>query len=140
MSKIFDKNSLKCKEAIRLKYGGETYSVIAKKLNISIGTLNSWFCFGGLLKEEYEKYRDEQNEFLGDLSDEILARNVHTASNMLIALMGSPENSVKFRAVKEILDRVRGKPKETIEHQGLFGSGLNYEQILRKSRDKPPDG
>jgi hypothetical protein len=59
---------------------------------------------------------------------------------MLVALMGSADDGVKFRASKEILDRELGSPKETIEHKGLFGSGLNYEQILRKARDKPPDG
>lgn len=138
MSKKFDKNSYKCQEAIRLKYMGETYPVIAQKLKVSIAALNSWFCFGGLLRDEYEQYRDGQNEVLNDLCDESLARNIHTAGSMLVALMGSADDNVKFRAVKEMLDRVRGTPKANNDQQGLLGSDLSYEEILKKARARPP--
>ena len=133
MSKKIDIKSHKYQEAIRLKFAGEAYSVIAKKLKVSVYTVESWFYFGGLLKEEYDKYRDERTEMLGMLCDETLAKNVHIAANMLVALMGSPEDGVKFRAVKEILDRVRGAPKSNGE-QGLFGTDISYEDILEQSR------
>jgi len=140
MSKRTDTKNVKHQEAVRLKYNGESYPVIAKKLKVSVYTVEGWFAFGGLLKEEYEKFRDEQNEIRKDQALWILQKNVETAATMLVALMGSADDGVKFRASKEILDRELGSPKETVEHKGLFGSGLNYEQILRKARDKPPDG
>ncbi len=140
MSKRTDTKNAKYQEAIRFKYNGESYPVIAKKLKVSVYTVEGWFAFGGLLKEEYDKFRDEQNEIRKQQAEWILQKNVETAATMLVALMGSADDGVKFRASKEILDRELGSPKETIEHKGLFGSGLNYEQILRKARDKPPDG
>lgn len=140
MSKRIDTKNEKYQEAIRLKYSGESYPVVAKKLKVSVFTVERWFTTGGLLKEEYETYRDEQNEIRKQQAEWILQKNVETAATMLVALMGSADDGVKFRASKEILDRELGSPKETIEHKGLFGSGLNYEQILRKARDKPPDG
>ena len=140
MSKRTDTKNVKHQEAVRLKYNGESYPVIAKKLNVSVYTVEGWFAFGGLLKEEYDKFRDEQNEIRKDQALWVLQKNVETAATMLVALMGSADDGVKFRASKEILDRELGSPKETVEHKGLFGSGLNYEQILRKARDKPPDG
>lgn len=140
MSKRTDTKNAKYQEAIRLKYNGESYPVVAKKLKVSVFTVERWFATGGLLKEEYETYRDEQNEIRKQQAEWILQKNVETAATMLVALMGSADDGVKFRASKEILDRELGSPKETIEHKGLFGSGLNYEQILRKARDKPPDG
>ena len=140
MSKRTDTKNVKHQEAVRLKYNGESYPVIAKKLKVSAYTVEGWFAFGGLLKEEYDKFRDEQNEIRKDQALWVLQKNVETAATMLVALMGSADDGVKFRASKEILDRELGSPKETVEHKGLFGSGLNYEQILRKARDKPPDG
>lgn len=140
MSKRTDTKNAKYQEAIRLKYSGESYPVIAKKLKVSVYTVEGWFAFGGLLKDDYDKFRDEQNEIRKQQAEWILQKNVETAATMLVALMGSADDGVKFRASKEILDRELGSPKETIEHKGLFGSGLNYEQILRKARDKPPDG
>ena len=140
MSKRTDTKNVKHQEAVRLKYNGESYPVIAKKLIVSVYTVEGWFAFGGLLKEEYDKFRDEQNEIRKDQALWVLQKNVETAATMLVALMGSADDGVKFRASKEILDRELGSPKETVEHKGLFGSGLNYEQILRKARDKPPDG
>lgn len=140
MSKRTDTKNVKHQEAVRLKYNGESYPVIAKKLKVSVYTVEGWFAFSGLLKEEYDKFRDEQNEIRKDQALWVLQKNVETAATMLVALMGSADDGVKFRASKEILDRELGSPKETVEHKGLFGSGLNYEQILRKARDKPPDG
>lgn len=140
MSKRTDTKNAKYQEAIRLKYNGESYPVIAKKLKVSVYTVEGWFAFGGLLKDDYDTFRDEQNEIRKQQAEWILQKNVETAATMLVALMGSADDGVKFRASKEILDRELGSPKETIEHKGLFGSGLNYEQILRKARDKPPDG
>jgi hypothetical protein len=138
MSKTLDKTSFKCREAIRLKFLGEPYPVIAKKIKVSLSTVEHWFAYGGFLKEEYEEYSKEKTEMLGILCDETLAKNVHIAGNMLVALMGSADDNVKFRAVTEIISRVRGAPKTNADPQGLLGTDLSYEQILRKARERPP--
>ena len=140
MSKKVDIKSIRYQEAIRLKYNNESYSSIARKIKTPVSTIEKWFAFGGLLKEEYEKYRDEQNQIRHENGLEIFKKNVDTASSMIVALMASENDTVKLNASKDIVYRQYGKPKETVEHKGLFESGLNYEQILRKSRDKPPDG
>ena len=116
MSKRTDTKNVKHQEAVRLKYNGESYPVIAKKLKVSVYTVEGWFAFGGLLKEEYDKFRDEQNEIRKDQALWVLQKNVETAATMLVALMGSADDGVKFRASKEILDRELGSPKETVEH------------------------
>ena len=142
MAKNVDIQNAKYQEAVHLKYAGESYIVIAKKLKTPLSTVRKWFMFGGLLKEEYDKYRDEQNEIKKADATEILRKNLAVAASMMIALMGSSDDNVKFRAAKEVLDRELGSPKETVEHRGLFGTDLSYEQILRKAREKqpPPDG
>ena len=138
MAKNVDIQNQKYQEAISLKYSGESYIVIAKKLKTPLSTVQKWFMFGGLLKEEYDKFRDEQNEVKKADAQEILRKNLAVAASMMIALMGSSDDNVKFRAAKEVLDRELGSPKETVEHRGLFGTDLSYEQILRKAREKPP--
>lgn len=137
MAKI-DIKSAKCQEAIRLKYDGESYEAISKKVKTPVDTIKGWFRTEGPLRDEYDTYADEQNEIRLNESNQIIKRNIHTAANMLVALMGSPDDNVKFRATKEMLDRGQGSPKQTIEHEGLFGTDLSYEQILRKAREKPP--
>ncbi len=137
MAKI-DIKSAKCQEAVRLKYDGESYEAIAKKVKTPVDTIKGWFRTEGPLRDEYDTYADEQNEIRLNESNQIIKRNIHTAANMLVALMGSPDDNVKFRATKEMLDRGQGSPKQTIEHEGLFGTDLSYEQILRKAREKPP--
>lgn len=139
MSRLINKTDPKCREAIRLKFMNEQYASIAKKIKVSLSTVEHWFASDGFLKEEYDNYSREKTNELGLLCDENLAKNVLIASNMLVALMGSTEDGVKFRAVKEILDRVRGTPKSNnSDPQGLAGTDLSYEEILRKARAQPP--
>ncbi len=137
MAKI-DTKSKRSHDAIRLKYEGESYDAIAKAIKTPVETVRGWFKSSGALKAEYDKYSDEQNEFKKREAQEIIRKNITTAASMLVALMASADDNVKFRAAKELLDRELGSPKETVEHRGLFGTDLSYEQILRKSREKPP--
>ena len=137
MAKI-DPKSKRSNDAIRLKYEGESYDAISKAIKTPGETIRGWFKRSGPLKAENGKYCDEQNEFKKREAQDIIKKNIATAASMLVALMGSADDNVKFRAAKELLDRELGSPKETVEHRGLFGTDLSYEQILRKSREKPP--
>ena len=133
-----DPKSKRAHDAIRLKYDGESYDAIAKAIKTPVETVRSWFKPTGTLRTEYDTYSDEQNDFKKREAQETMRKNITTAASMLVALMGSADDSVKFRAAKELLDRELGSPKETVEHRGLFGTDLSYEQILRKAREKPP--
>ena len=137
MAKI-DPKSKRAYDAIRLKYEGESYDSISKSIKTPVETIRNWFRPNGQLKAEYEKYCDEQNEYKKREAQDIIKKNISTAASMLVALMASADDNVKFRAAKELLDRELGSPKETVEHRGLFGTDLSYEQILRKAREKPP--
>jgi esterase/lipase len=133
-----DPKSKRANDAIRLKYEGESYDVISKAVKTPVETVRSWFKPSGVLREQYEEYSSEQNTFKKKEAQETISKNITTAASMLVALMGSADDNVKFRAAKELLDRELGSPKETVEHRGLFGTDLSYEQILRKAREKPP--
>jgi hypothetical protein len=137
MAKI-DPKSKRAHDAIRLKYEGESYDSISKSIKTPVETIRNWFRPNGQLKSEYEKYCDEQNEYKKREAQDIIKKNISTAASMLVALMASADDNVKFHAAKELLDRELGSPKETVEHRGLFGTDLSYEQILRKAREKPP--
>jgi len=133
-----DPKSKRANDAIRLKYEGESYDAISKAIKTPVETIRSWFKQSGVLREQYEEYSSEQNTFKKKEAQETISKNITTAASMLVALMGSADDNVKFRAAKELLDRELGSPKETVEHRGLFGTDLSYEQILRKAREKPP--
>jgi hypothetical protein len=133
-----DPKSKRANDAIRLKYEGESYDVISKTVKTPVETVRSWFKPSGVLREQYEEFSSEQNTFKKKEAQETISKNITTAASMLVALMGSADDNVKFRAAKELLDRELGSPKETVEHRGLFGTDLSYEQILRKAREKPP--
>ncbi len=133
-----DPKSKRANDAIRLRYECESYDAISKATKTPVETVRNWFRPAGPLKDEYDAYSDEQNTFKKKEAQETISKNITTAASMLVALMGSADDNVKFRAAKELLDRELGSPKETVEHRGLFGTDLSYEQILRKAREKPP--
>ncbi|MDD2807982.1 MAG: helix-turn-helix domain containing protein [Patescibacteria group bacterium] len=134
MPKFTDPKSKKCREVIRLKYEGESYAVISKLVNVSISTLKKWFMSGGLLKAEYEQYRDQTNKLVKEVADEILKQEVETAAKILVGLMGSKNDQIKFKAAVTIIEHVLGKPaKEELKYPQ---SSFNYESILRKARER----
>ena len=137
MAKIEPK-SKRANDAVSLRYEGESYEAISKVIKTPVETIRNWFRPSGALKAAYEEYCDEQNEFKKREAQNVIKKNLSTAASMLVALMGSTDDNVKFRAAKELLDRELGSPKETVEHRGLFGTDLSYEQILRKARERPP--
>lgn len=136
----YDPQGKKCQDAIRLKYEGEDYAVIARTLTVPINTLKKWFADGGLLFEDYKEYRDAQNKFREEEALEVLRREIKTASRMLVGLMASTSDGVKLRAVLAILERLLGKPMQPVRHEGNLGlTDLSYEQQLREIREKYGD-
>mgnify|MGYP001592500713 FL=1 len=59
----------------------------------------------------------------------IREENFRIANEMLVALIGSENDNVKLGAIRELLDRVEGKPKEVIS---VDEKRTTYEQIIRE--------
>ena len=134
------------KEAIAMKYRGTPYKDIAEKLTerfskeVSRGfsdqTIKDWFKLGGTLHEDYRTYETEIDEIerenliiIKKMGARIREENFRIANEMLVALIGSENDNVKLGAIRELLDRVEGKPKEVIS---VDEKRTTYEQIIRE--------
>jgi len=64
--------------------------------------------------------------------------NFRLANEMLVALMGSQNDNVKLGAIKELLDRVEGQPKQflDIKKSEVGLDLLKHEHRLEKVRGK----
>ena len=119
------------KRALELKYKGHSYESIADDLNrrgqksrsakFTEQSVKDWFKESGTLYEAYRLFEEEMDEIhletmkiVRRAGARIREQNFRLANEMLVALMGSANDSVKIAAIREILDRVEGKPKETI--------------------------
>ena len=112
MAKSVDIKNEKYQNAIRLKYADFTYLEIARMIKVSHISVKRWFRSDGLLKDEYDRYEKERNNTRDRETDNVLARHSVTAANILVSLMGSKSDAMKFRAVKAILDYIMGPPSE----------------------------
>lgn len=139
MKKRIDIKNQKYQKAIHLKYEGFSYPEIAKLLKVSEITVKRWFRPDGLLKDEYDAYEKETNAMTDSVVDTILKTKVEVAAKMLVALMGSKKDAMKFRAAKTILDYCFGKAgvnnEPEYEEDGT-GQYLELEKILEKIRRK----
>ena len=139
MKKRADIKNQKYQNAIHLKYEGFSYPEIAKLLKVSEITVKRWFRPDGLLKDEYDAYEKETNAMTDSVVDTILKTKVEVAAKMLVALMGSKKDAMKFRAAKTILDYCFGKTgvnKEQEYEDDGTGQYLELEKILEKIRRK----
>ena len=137
MKKRADIKNQKYQKAIRLKYESFSYPEIAQLLKVSQITVKRWFRPGGLLKDEYDVYEKEMNTMTDSVVDAILKTKVEVAAKMLIALMGSKKDAIKFRAAKTILDYCFGKTGVNQEYEvEKSGEYLELEKILEKIRRK----
>lgn len=142
MKKRADIKNQKYQKAIHLKYEGFSYPEIAKLLKVSEITVKRWFRPDGLLKDEYDVYERETNALTDSVVDTILKTKVEVAAKMLVALMGSKKDAMKFRAAKTILDYCFGKTgvsKEQEYDDEDQGKYLELEKILEKIRRKSTD-
>src|SRR3990167_2217186 len=148
--------------ALELKYKGHSYQNIAEDINhkfeksrkakFTEQSIKDWFKESGTLCETYKLYEEEMDQIHNETMSivrragaRIREQNFRLANEMLIALMGSSSDGVKLAAIKEILDRVEGKPKETIHvseqelaelsHEDRWNL-IPYEMRLRLSRDQ----
>ena len=139
MQKRADIKNQKYQKAIRLKYESFSYPEIAKLLKVSEVTVKRWFRPDGLLKDEYDIYERETNALTDSVVDTILKTKVEVAAKMLVALMGSKKDTMKFRAAKTILDYCFGKTgvsKESEYDDEDQEKYLELEKILEKIRRK----
>lgn len=124
------------KKAIELKYKGKPYADIASALSqrypdsrkrksgrkmFSEQTIKDWFKEGGPLQVAYEEYAHEADaahqeavSAMKKAGMRIREENYRLANEMLVALMGSQNDSVKLAAIKEILDRIDGKVERIV--------------------------
>jgi hypothetical protein len=152
------------KLALELKYKGNSYQSIAETLNkrwpksrngiFSEQNVKDWFKESGTLCEDYRLYEDEMDEVHNETMSimrragaRVREQNFRLANEMLVALMASSNDAVKLAAIKEILDRVEGKPKETIHVSEAELAELSvedrwniipYEMRLELARDQYP--
>jgi hypothetical protein len=150
--------------ALELKYKGHSYQNIAEDINhrfeksrkakFSEQSIKDWFKESGTLCETYKLYEEEMDQIHNETMSivrragaRIREQNFRLANEMLIALMGSSNDAVKLSAIKEILDRVEGKPKEIIHINPQELAELSredrwniipYEIRLRLGRDQYP--
>ena len=120
------------KKALELKYKGNSYQDIAETLNsqfeksrkgkFSEQTIKDWFKESGTLCETYKLYEKETDAIHSETMQVLLRagvqireKNFRLANEMLVALMGSQQHNVKLGAIKELLDRVEGRPKEEMD-------------------------
>jgi len=127
--KKYDPQAKKCQDAIHLKYEGEEYAFIAKAIKVPIDTIKGWFEYDGLLYEQYAEYRDKRNEKLREESLTMLRGAVGTATKMIVALMGSNRDDIKFKAASAIIERIHGKPTEFLQ-QISDSSSDNFDEFL----------
>lgn len=151
--------------ALELKYKGHSYQNIAEDINrkfeksrkakFTEQTVKDWFKQSGTLQETYRLYAQELDLIHQETVDivrkagvRVREQNFRLANEMLVALMGSQNDGVKLAAIKELLDRVEGHPKDRIELTKLNFSEMSpsdrwefipYEMQLALARNQYPD-
>lgn len=132
--------------ALELKYKGYSYPNIAENVNrkfeksrkaeFTEQTVKDWFKESGTLCEIYRQYEQEMDAIHQETVDiirkagvRIREQNFRIANEMLVALMASQNDNVKLAAIKELLDRVEGHPKDRIEL-----SKLNFKDMSPNDR------
>lgn len=138
MKKRIDIKNQKYQKAIHLKYEGFSHPEIAKLLKVSEIPVKRWFRPNGLLKDEYDAYEKETNAMTDSVVDTILKTKVEVAAKMLVALMGSKKDAMKFRAAKTILDYCFGKARVNREsdEDGESEDYARLEEVLEKIKRK----
>ena len=118
-------------------------------------TIKDWFKQSGTLQETYRLYAQELDLIHQETVDivrkagvRVREQNFRLANEMLVALMGSQQDNVKLAAIKELLDRVEGHPKDRIElskinfkdmEPGDRWEFIPYEMQLALARNQYPD-
>lgn len=102
----------------------EEFGKKTKKVSFNEDTLKNWFRGEGELCEPYRIYEEEQDELNKEIYEivrraglRIRVENFRLANEMLVALMGSQNDSVKLAAIKELFDRIEGKPTQKTQLQ-----------------------
>ena len=151
--------------ALELKYKGHSYQNIAEDINrkfeksrkakFTEQSVKDWFKQSGTLQETYRLYAQELDLIHQETVDivrkagvRVREQNFRLANEMLVALIGSQQDNVKLAAIKELLDRVEGHPKDRIEPSKINFKDMEpgdrwefipYEMQLALARNQYPD-
>ena len=151
--------------ALELKYKGYSYQNIAEDINrkfeksrkakFTEQSVKDWFKQSGTLQETYRLYAQELDLIHQETVDivrkagvRVREQNFRLANEMLVALIGSQQDNVKLAAIKELLDRVEGHPKDRIEPSKINFKDMEpgdrwefipYEMQLALARNQYPD-
>ncbi len=124
------------KEAIRLRYEGNTEEEIVEKLAVqdlktTANTLKTWFRTGGLLDAEYQQYCERETAVEAEIEKVVKSRSEHKLKKFLglavdraIASLGSKSESVGLEAAWRIIKQILGEPVQKTH--------ITYEQVIKE--------
>lgn len=124
------------KEAIRLRYEGNTEDEIVEKLAVqnlktTVNTIKYWFRTGGLLDVEYQQFCEREAAVEAEIEKAVKSRSEHKLKKFLglavdraIASLGSQSESVGLEAAWRIIKQILGEPAQK--------GHITYEQIIRE--------
>ena len=101
-----------------------------------------------LYAQELDAFHQETVDIIRKAGVRVREQNFRLANEMLVALMGSQNDGVKLAAIKELLDRVEGHPKETLQLNKINFKEMDpsdrwdfipYEMQLALARNQYPD-
>jgi len=115
-------------KAIKLIIEGATEEKIVKECKISPSTLYNW-----KRDEDFAAELETQRQLSVENAREVLTTTVEKAAFTMVKLLDSHVDSVRFKAAKEIIDRVYGSPTQRQELVADITqeTNLNAETVLQ---------
>ena len=120
--------------AFRMRFKGHTYEQISEKTGYSIGTLEGYFCRGGMWYEQYIAWKDWQVDQIKEQMNDMFVAQAVEANQQVINIsrgkvyvtVAGPDGKdiivpitvkpdVILNAAKDILDRAGFKPAEKVD-------------------------
>jgi transposase len=93
---------------------GDSKTYIAQELNVERSTIYKWMRSPKIGDEFMAKVDEWQQEYLS-LAQANIKRLAPKAAKVLEAMLDSDSDKIKLEAVKEVLDRDFGKPKQNLD-------------------------
>ena len=124
-------------QAMQLRFEGYKYHEIAKKVDLSEFTLRHLFCKGGVLYEIYQDYCIKEADIRRNEARDTMSAHIDDVARRLVQIVNTGKEIPAIMAGKEILDRIEGKTKETIEHSGTVGIAVvDVLKAIKEAQDE----